>query len=572
MERKNENKKDGKKRKGFRTLAAPIMIAAVVAMLITAVLAETVTITQFRTKYIETVQNDMLSLTIQTGQLLNAKAIQIMADPSSLDGMIGNVQVSDFTSSYAYLVDENGIMLYHPTPEKIGQPVENAAVKGIVEQLKSGVAPDPDIITYKFKGKNKYAASYIMPGSHNILIITADEDDVVSHIKKTILSSIFTLGIAFIILALLILLFTKMLLRPIRPLVGMVERTGRLDFTHNPEADALVARKDELGHIARAIGEMRAVLRSTVHELDDVADNLSAKAQRLKEMTLTMNDDSSDESATSQELAAGMQETAATTETINSNVQGMLDHASQIHSLSQDGTKSASDIRKKASEIKLQVNASAQKTTQIFSDVKTQSDEAIEQSKAVEKINELTEQIRSIASQTNLLALNASIEAARAGEAGRGFAVVAEEIGHLAGQSSDTVTGINEIVAEVNTAVQNMSGCLTRALEFVDQNVMADYAEFDSVVEQYASDASSFEVSMDSINESVTNLNESIDVVSTSIEGINATIGESAKGVTDIANKTTDIVTIASETDVIAEETVHFAEEMKEIVAKFKME
>ncbi len=562
----------GTKLKGFKSLATPIMIVAVVAMLITVILAETVTVTQFKKKFVQTVQDDMLSLTIQTGQLLNARAIQISADPSSIEKMLGDVTMSDFTSSYAYLVDEKGIMLYHPTPEKIGQPVENAAVKGILEVMSQGPAPDPAVISYEFKGKNKYAASYIMPGSHNILIITADEDDVLSHINKTVRTTIVILAIAFVILAILILLFTKLLLRPITPLVGMVERTGHLDFTHNVEAEALVIRKDELGHIARAIGDMRGVLRSTVNEIDEVADNLSVKANRLKEMTLTMNDNSSDDSATSQELAAGMEEAAATTETINSNVQNMQGNAGQIRELSQAGTQSAAEIRKKATEIKKQVSAASGKTTQIFADVKAQSDEAIEQSKAVEKINELTGQIQSIASQTNLLALNASIEAARAGEAGRGFAVVAEEIGHLAGQSSETVAGINEIVAEVNNAVQNMSGCLSRALEFVDHNVMADYEEFDNVVTQYSDDASSFEESMGSISDSVGNLNESIDVVSGSISGINSTIGESAKGITDIANKTTDIVTIAAETDVIAEEAVSYAEQMKQVVARFKME
>ena len=49
-------------------------------------------------------------------------------------------------------------------------------------------------------------------------------------------------------------------------------------------------------------------------------------------------------------------------------------------------------------------------------------EEAIEGSKSVATVNELTDEILSISSQTNLLALNAAIEAARAGEAGKGFA------------------------------------------------------------------------------------------------------------------------------------------------------
>ena len=71
--------------------------------------------------------------------------------------------------------------------------------------------------------------------------------------------------------------------------------------------------------------------------------------------------------------------------------------------------------------------------------MKDKADAAVEQSKAVQKINDLTNEIKEISSQTNLLALNANIEAARAGEAGRGFAVVASEIGSLASQTLSTV-------------------------------------------------------------------------------------------------------------------------------------
>jgi len=70
---------------------------------------------------------------------------------------------------------------------------------------------------------------------------------------------------------------------------------------------------------------------------------------------------------------------------------------------------------------------------------------AINQSKEVEKITELTDAILRISSQTNLLALNVSIEASRAGESGRGFAVVAEEIRKLAEESKDTVSEIQNI-------------------------------------------------------------------------------------------------------------------------------
>ncbi len=396
--------------------------------------------------------------------------------------------------------------------------------------------------------------------------------DVNSVVTSAAQKSMIIMVIILIVLTVLVFFLTKIILKPMGDLVDLVDQTGRLDFSHNVASETLVARADEIGAIARAAGGMRKSLRETVKEIDRVADDLGENAARLKEMTIKMNDDSADNSATSEELAAGMQETSATTETINGNVSIMVDNTQQINELSNQGETLAAEVKKKAAEIKEQAASSQQRTARIFGDVKAQSDEAIEQSKAVDKINELTETIKSIAGQTNLLALNASIEAARAGEAGKGFAVVAEEIGNLANQSSDTVSGINEIVEEVHRSVDNMSACLERAIEFVDKDVTADYDSFEQMAQQYADDASKFEESMSSINNAVVNLTGSIDEVSGSIQGINSTIGESANGVTDIAQKTTDIVAATSETDQIADRTVEFVSEMRDIVKRFTLE
>ena len=119
----------------------------------------------------------------------------------------------------------------------------------------------------------------------------------------------------------------------------------------------------------------------------------------------------------------------------------------------------------------------------MYNNVKTKAQEAIEGSKAVDKINELTGTIMEISSQTGLLALNASIEAARAGEAGRGFAVVATEIGSLADQTSKAIKDIGTIVDAVNAAVSNMAECLEETTGFLENTVLTEYKEFEQVSE-----------------------------------------------------------------------------------------
>ena len=562
----------GPQLKGFRSISSLVMLAVIISMLVIGILSEVINNIEFRNNYKETVQNDLLTMVEIGGALMDARELQIQADPSILAELIADVKLESCSTSYAYAVDKTGIMLYHPKPEKIGEPVENAAVKGLLSQMASGTIPEPGVIEYEYKGAMKYAAYYIQPISNNILIITVDEDDIFAPINATSIKSTIFIIIAFVIVAVIMTIVSKIMLKPMGILTEILQDSARLDLRHNEKSEIVKYRRDEIGSIARDIASLRQVIRTVVGEIDGSEVRLDEIINQLKDTTVKLNDNSADNSATSQELAAGMQEAADTTDTINDNVSVMVQNAEQINDLSEQGAAHAVEIKSKAEAIKEDVQHSIDNARTVFDDVKRQSDEAIEQSKAVEKINELTEQIRSIASQTNLLALNASIEAARAGEAGRGFAVVAEEIGNLANQSSDTVSGINDIVAEVNHSVTNMSECLTRALDYIDNNAMADYAKFDEIAEGYSADANSFEENMTSIHQAVAELSSSINDVSDSISGMNSTINESAKGVTDVANKTTDIVSLTADTEQIVDQTEQCSEDMKAIVSRFQMD
>ena len=177
----------------------------------------------------------------------------------------------------------------------------------------------------------------------------------------------------------------------------------------------------------------------------------------------------------------------------------------------------------------------------MYEEVSHKAEEAMEQAKAVEKINQLTQAILDISSQTNLLALNASIEAARAGEAGRGFAVVADEIGKLASQTSSTAGDINGIIADVHEAVRNLADCLNQSTDFLEHTVLKDYNGFMQVAEQYTQDAAAFESDMTIISQEIESLLNAIVSIADSVDGVNTTISEAADSVTGIAQKTLDV-------------------------------
>lgn len=208
----------------------------------------------------------------------------------------------------------------------------------------------------------------------------------------------------------------------------------------------------------------------------------------------------------------------------------------------------------------------------MYQNVKVKADQAIEGSKAVDKINELTQTIMEISSQTGLLALNASIEAARAGEAGRGFAVVATEIGGLADQTSKAIADINEIVTEVNNAVSNMSDCLEETTGFLENTVIKEYKEFEQVSEQYQEDASVFRNSMESVSDAVSELTNAMELIAQAVNGISDTVGESSTGIAEIAEKTSDMVSKTSASNTMVTECFDSAERLQGIVGQFVLE
>ncbi len=502
--------------------------------------------------------------------LLNRKA------PTAVNGdfyksALGNVSISTIDGSYAYLVSEDGTMLYHPTESKIGSPVENEVVKGLVAQLQAGQTPQDGVARYLYKGSYKYAG-YAITNKNQILVLSADEDVALAPMNR-----IRNIGIIVSIVMLLVSLagayaMSIVITRPIHMLTDIMDRTSKFDFRHNPNSDKLVGRHDENGVMARAVGGMRANLRRMVSSIEEASTKINGNVDMLEDVTNVVNSMCTDNSATTEELAAGMQQTSATAESIYANIGYMKTGAEDIQALSEAGDTLSKEVMDRAAELREKTIAATNKTKEKYESVKVRSDKAIEESKAVDKINALTDAIMSISSQTSLLALNASIEAARAGEAGRGFAVVATEIGNLANQTSTTVADINDIVSEVNNAVSNMSGCLSETGAFLEETVLADYAEFAQVSEQYNDDAVKFKESMNDVHESIVNLTDSIAKISDAISGITSTVGESTVGVTDIAEKTTDMVSRTSETSGLVEESKNCVVQLQDIVGEFQMD
>ena len=560
----------------LHSMRTKIMLLVQIGALCSCIMVLQMTVPRAEEELTRLTQNSLLSLArayavgMET-EIAERESAGIEMDYDAYAGILADANMEGVESSYAYMVSPEGTMLYHPTASKVGAPVENAVVKEVVAKIKSGIIPQPEVVSYDFNGEIKYASYYVL-STKDIIVISTDEEEVLSGINAMMLHSGEGMLVVMIVLAVVIIVLSGIMMKPLKRMTVLINEMEELKFVSHPWNEKLVKGKDECGAMAKAVSAMRGSLRNVIKDVTDASVHLNGIVSNLQDASSEVNDSCTDNSATTEELAAGMEETTATTQTIVSGMEDMKEGADNIQRMSMDGEELSNEIEARAAKLKESATESVKLAREMFASLQKNSAKAMEEAKAVEKINELTEVIMRISSQTSLLALNASIEAARAGEAGKGFAVVATEIGNLANQSSETVANINNIVAEVNQVVRDMGSTLHDTTQFMENQVVPDYQAFYDVSNQYNEDSVAVKNSMTSIQESVAQLNETMGMMTDGLEGISKTVNESATGVTDIADKTASVVNRMGETMEMVAGCQSEADRLKDIAGRFYIE
>lgn len=416
--------------------------------------------------------NYLLDLTLSYGSELDETLTRVdnkmLEHVHTMQGIVEKAQLEGIDSSYGYIVSTDGTMLYHPTAEKIGQPVENETVKKIVAEVEAGKTPEPEVVSYMFDGTQKYAACYVSENGF-IFVMTADDTDLLKAANKLQARGLGTAVVVLIFGVFVAWICARRMTRPLIRMTSAVDRIAGFDLTEDPELIALDKNKGETGAIAHAVLHMKQALRSMVQQIREQSANIHQASGQLEEnATATSGNVDSIETAVN-EIATGATNQATETQRATEDVVMMgtmiEDTSTQVENLNSTAVEmsNASASARDALEELNHINEKAIESIEvIYQQTHTTNESAL-------KIKDVTELIASIAEETNLLSLNASIEAARAGDAGKGFAVVASQIQKLAEQSNASTKKIDDIIHMLLTDSENAVHTMEEVREVMHQ-------------------------------------------------------------------------------------------------------
>ncbi|MCR4430318.1 MAG: cache domain-containing protein [Tepidanaerobacteraceae bacterium] len=480
-------------------------------------------------------------------------------------------------SGYAFMINDKGTTVAHKDKNLVmnmDNDFENVKkdpeLKSLVELEKQMVAGKEGVGEYTYQGVTKYMGFAPVEGTNWSLAITAPKSEVMAK-ANALAAKIIIVSILFLIFSIIItILISSGISKPIKKASDILKIVANGDFTMQIPPE-LLNMQDETGVLANAIHSMQKSIKEIVKEVIEQSTNVGQMLININTDMGQLNKSIEQISATTQELSAGTEETASSTEEMSATSSEIEKAAESIASNAQECASSVSDVYNMAEEMRKNAAYSKKNAVEIYEKAKADLQKALEQSKAVSQVNELSEAILGITSQTNLLALNAAIEAARAGEAGRGFTVVAEEIRKLAESSKNTVVRIQEVTKTILDAVNNLSYSSGEILEFIDKKVLNDYENLVKAGEQYSRSSSR-------INEMVTDFSATSEELLASVENLAKAIdeianasNEEAQGASNIAQEASYIAQMSSSVMNLAESAKNKSDSLIKAVSKFKI-
>ena len=361
--------------------------------------------------------------------------------------------------------------------------------------------------------------------------------------------------VALVVAVVFNIVITRSVSAPVAQSVEVLTRVSQGDVTHEV-SEALRARKDEMGEMARAMQAMIESLRRLLGEISGGVQTLASASTELSAVSGQTAGGVKSMSEKTSTVAAAAEEASANTNSVAASMEEASTNLGSVASATEEMSATVGEIAsnsEKARAISEQATAQAQAISAMMQQL----------GQAAQEIGKVTETITDISSQTNLLALNATIEAARAGAAGKGFAVVANEIKELARQTAAATEDIKAKIAGVQTStggaiadIEKIAGVIKEVGNIV-ASIAAAIEEQATVTKDVAGNIAQASAGVKEANERVSQTATVSKSMAQDVAGVNAAVGEIRQG--------------GEQVQASAMELSNLAEKLKTVVGQFKV-
>ena len=515
-------KHSGEKKRG--SLATKIIMVVCAAVIVSNVFSIMFVLRGAQSQIRSSVKTTMMDMAESSDMLVENAMSTLNQDQLTYDAyafLLKDVKIKNVDSSYVYLVNEDGTMLYHPTEEKVVQPVENVVVTGLVKQLQNGEHPGNAVADYDFHGTAKCAAYCIM-SNNDIVVVSADESDVLSGLHQVSATAFGVLVGIVLVMCVIAYIVGKRMAKPLVKLGNVIEQMAEGNL--NASFDGVKDSNDEIGLIKVRMQHMATMLSDIVEKIREASDHMTASSWELNETSEQTLSANGEISRAVQDVAEGSTNMATSIMDINDNLGTMSSETQVIDSSVHEIKKQAAIVQESSQMMSDKMRNMRESSVRMDEGIATISERIRKVNEVVDKVREIVSVIEEISGQTNLLSLNASIEAARAGDAGRGFAVVAEEIRVLSDNTSEQLENIKQIISEL---ISECSECVKASENIVEDNA-AQKEEISYVLTEFGTLDEQIGLTADKAEEIKK-------LVETMVE-LNGNITQSSGGLTDVSS------------------------------------
>lgn len=407
-----------------------------------------------------------------------------------IDEVVGGFTFYD--SGFAGLITANGNVIahqnsdligenYYETPAMIEHPEKDQVIIDIIEYKQILIEGDSDNANDRvFRMFTPLEIDEVVYPWATFIAVPISEAMAVSDSLITVIyiSAI----IVILVLVIIILAVTRNIVGPIEATVRHGERMAQGNFKEDL-AESFLARKDELGELARIFNMITNNMRTLIGNIQNNSDALLSSAD-------TVNKGAHETSRSVEEIVDSVEELASAANQQNEvaidSVKSMEDMSKGVQRVANAATtvsESAYELRERAVTGADRVQSASDQMNRIQNET-SETKSVIESLRSdADKVDNIITTITDISDQTNLLALNAAIEAARAGESGQGFAVVADEVRVLADETRISAVNIQELIQLIQDHTLRVDSSMDSSITEVAHGI-EEIGKLGSVFEQ----------------------------------------------------------------------------------------